>query len=102
LKIKQQMQVAITGKQIDVGDALRGHADDRVTELVSKYFDQALDATVVFARDGKGHRIRADISVHVGRGIMMQGHDATDDAYTAFDGALERIAKQLRRYKRRL
>jgi ribosomal subunit interface protein len=96
------MQVTITGKQIDVGDALRGHAEERVNDLVGKYFDHAMDASFVFAREGKGRMVRSDISVHVGRGILMQGHGSTDDAYTAFDAALERIAKQLRRYKRRL
>lgn len=96
------MQVSVTGKQIDVGDALRGHVDDRLNELVSKYFDNPMEAAVVFAREGKGRQIRADISVHVGRGMLMQGHGEADDPYLAFDAMLERIAKQLRRYKRRL
>jgi ribosomal subunit interface protein len=96
------MQVSVTGKQIDVGDALRGRVDERLTELVSKYFDSPIDGTVVFSREGKGKQLRADISVHVGRGILMQGQGEADEAHAAFDTALERIAKQLRRYKRRL
>lgn len=96
------MQVSITGKQLDVGDALRGHVEDRLAETVAKYFDHAIDSAVVLTREGKGKHIRADISVHVGRGITLQGHGETGDAYTAFDTAVERIAKQLRRYKRRL
>lgn len=96
------MQVTVTGKQIDAGDALRSHVSERLTDLVSKYFDHALDATVVFAREAKRRQVRADISVHVRRGMLMQGHAESEDPYAAFDTALDRIAKQLRRYKRRL
>ncbi len=96
------MQVSITGKQFDVGDALRSHVEDRLANTVAKYFDHAIESTVVLSREGKGKLIRADISVHVGRGISLQGHAETDDAYGAFDAAADRIAKRLRRYKRRL
>jgi ribosomal subunit interface protein len=96
------MQVSITGKQLDVGDALRRHVEDRLADAVAKYFDHAIDSTVVLSRVGRGKQIRADISVHAGRGIMVQGHGETDDAYSAFDAATDRIAKRLRRYKRRL
>ena len=94
------MQLTVKGKQMDVGDALRGHAQQRLTDAVSKYFDHALEASAVFSREA--HEFRADISVHVGRGILLQGHSQGDTAYTAFDSALDHIAKRLRRYKRRL
>lgn len=96
------MQVSITGKQLNIGDALRTHVEDRLADVVAKYFDHAIDSTVVVSREGKGKQICADISVHVGRGITVQGHGEGDDAYGAFDGATDRIAKRLRRYKRRL
>ena len=94
------MQLSVSGKQMDVGDALRSHVEQHLSDSVSKYFDHAIDASVVFSRDAG--RVRADISVHVGRGILVQGHAQMDSAYGAFDGACERIAKRLRRYKRRL
>lgn len=96
------MQVSITGKQFDVGDALRSHVEGRLVDTVAKYFDHAIESTVVLSRQGKGKLIRADISVHAGRGITLQGHAETEDAYGAFDAAADRIAKRLRRYKRRL
>lgn len=96
------MQVVVTGKQLSVGDALRGHVEKNLAESVAKYFEHAIEATVVFSRQGRGKQVRSDISVHVGRNIQMQGHGESDEAYTAFDSALERIAKRLRRYKRRL
>jgi ribosomal subunit interface protein len=94
------MDVSVTGKHVDVGEALRDHVIDQLDAGVRKYFDRALDASATFSREG--HAFRADISVHSGRGMVVQGGASSDDAYGAFDGALSRIAKQLRRYKRRL
>ncbi len=96
------MQVTITGKQLDVGDALREHVEANLADAVAKYFDQAIESTVVFSSSAKGRLIRADIAVHAGRNIQMRGRAEAADAYAAFDAALERIAKRLRRYKRRL
>ncbi len=94
------MEISIKGKHVDVGVSLRSHAEDNLNANVKKYFDRALDATVIFSREAR--LFRADISVHVGRDMLMQGSASADDAYAAFDGALARIAKQLRRYKSRL
>ena len=94
------MQISVTGRQIDVGDALRGRVETNLADSVVKYFDHAIEGNVVFSREAQG--VRVDISVHVGRGIMVQGHSRAENAHTAFDGALDRIAKRLRRHKRRL
>jgi ribosome hibernation promoting factor len=94
------MQLSVTGKQIDVGDALRGHIATNLDAAVSKYFDKAIEGSVVIARGAR--MFRADISVHVGHNILLQGHAEAGDAYSAFDAACERIAKRLRRHKRRL
>ena len=96
------MQVAVTGKQIDVGAALSSHVETRLSETAEKYFDHPVDAAVIFSREGKSGQLRTDISVHVGRNIQMHGRGLAADAYASFDIAAERIAKQLRRYKRRL
>lgn len=94
------MQLSVTGKQIDVGSALRGHIETSLESAVAKYFDNAIEGTVVLAREA--HLLRADILVHIGRGIMVQSHGLATDAYAAFDAAADKIAKRLRRYKRRL
>ncbi len=95
------MDISVKGKNLDVGEALRGHAEGHLSSAVDKYFERAIDASVVFTRQGR--QLRADISVHPGpRGMVVQGRSESDDPYAAFDGALERISKQLRRYKRRL
>ncbi len=94
------MEISVKGKHLDVGTALRGYVEDQLKNTVTKYFNRAVDATVILSR--QGHMFRVDISVQAGRGMLMQGRGAADEAYAAFDGALGRIAKRLRRYKRRL
>ena len=94
------MQLTVTGKQLGVGEALRSHVEASLEALLIKYFGSAIEAHAVFAREA--HLIRADLSVHIGRGIMVKSSASATDYYPAFDAAAERLAKQLRRYKRRL
>jgi len=94
------MHVTVTGKQVDVGDALRRHVENCLDSLLGKYFRTAIEAHAVFTREA--HLISTDLSLHVGRGMVVNSSAAAMDHYLAFDAAAERLAKQLRRYKRRL
>lgn len=94
------MQVTVKGKQLDVGDALRTHVNETLTNLVGKYFANPIEATVVLSKDA--HLYTADIQVHVGRGILLQSNAQASEPYPAFDESAEKVAKRLRRYKRRL
>ena len=94
------MQLSVTGKQIDIGQALRQHVEEALDAAVDKYFGNAMDGNVVFAKEAS--HVMADISVHVGKGILIQAHASSDDPYIAFDTAVDHMAKRLRRYKRRL
>lgn len=94
------MQIAVNGKQFEIGDSLRGHIDESIRQISEKYFANPIEATVTMSREGAN--VRADISVHIGRGIMVQGQAQKSDAYASYDSAAEKIAKRLRRFKRRL
>lgn len=94
------MHLQVTGKQIDVGDALRHHVEERLDAVVSKYFDRAIDAAVVFSRQGSF--LRCDCSVHFSAGLSAQTSGEAGEIYASFDQGLERLEKRLRRYKRRL
>ena len=94
------MQLTVRGKQIDVGDALRTHVSDALNSTTAKYFNNAIEANVVFSRNA--HLIRSDLSVHVGRNILLQSNAEAESPYHAFDAAADKLAKRLRRYKRRL
>jgi ribosomal subunit interface protein len=94
------MQITVKGKHVEVGEALRGHMESALTAAVSKYFSNPLESQIVFTREA--HLFRADVSVHVGRSILVQGQASAADAYAAGDAAIEHVAKRLRRHKRRL
>lgn len=94
------MKITIEGKQIDLGDALRQRAEDRIVDAVGKYFGDGIDGSITFSRNGQ--MIQADCAVHIGHDIFLKSQGSDGDAHGAFDLAAERIEKQLRRYKRRL
>src|SRR6266851_1811252 len=96
----QAMQLTVTGNQVDVGEALRHHVEAGLDSLLGKYFRTAIEAHAVFTREA--HLIRTDLSVHIGRGIIVKSGAVATDYYPAFEAAAERLGKQLRRYKRRL
>ncbi|HRQ60276.1 MAG TPA: ribosome-associated translation inhibitor RaiA, partial [Alphaproteobacteria bacterium] len=97
------MKPDIRGKQIDVGDALRTHAEEKINEVDSKYFNHATSCKITFAREGHGHGlVKVTISYLVSKNIIVNAEAEAGDAYAAFDQALEKTAKRLRRYKRKL
>ncbi len=94
------MHFTVTGKQVDVGDALRQHIQDTVSALVGKYFGNGIEGHSVLSRES--HLYRCDLSVHIGRGILLQASESATDPYLAADRSADHIAKRMRRYKRRL
>ncbi|MEQ9643601.1 MAG: ribosome-associated translation inhibitor RaiA [Alphaproteobacteria bacterium] len=94
------MRIQVTGKQIEIGAPLKQRIEQRLNDGVAKYFGSGIDAHVGFQPDAA--RVRAECSVHIGRGIHVQAHALADDAAHCFEAACDRLEKQLRRYKRRL
>lgn len=96
------MQIIVSGKQVDVGDALRSHIEARLSDGLGKYLDRVTTVKVVVSRES--HMFRVDINGNTGThsGIVIKSHAEGADVYGAFDAAAEKIEKQLRRYKRRL
>lgn len=94
------MLVQVAGRHIDVGDALRARITDELTQGVSKYFNRATDANVVVEKNGSS--VVVTTVVHLSSGITLEVEGRAGDAHAAFDAALEKIEKRVRRYKRRL
>ncbi|MGR3485284.1 MAG: ribosome hibernation-promoting factor, HPF/YfiA family [Paracoccaceae bacterium] len=94
------MRYQITGKQIDVGEALQGHVRSEIDAMLSKYSGRPTDATVVFSRSGHEHV--CETVIHLSTGLTAQATGRSAEIYAALDASVERIDKQLRRYKRRL
>jgi len=96
------MRVQVAGRQMDVGEALRSRIEDELTSGVGKYFNRATDAVVTVAKNGGGIGIEVDCAVHLSSGISLQAAGHGGDAHSAFDDALGKLEKRVRRYKRRL
>ncbi|WP_428484357.1 ribosome hibernation-promoting factor, HPF/YfiA family [Rhodopila sp.] len=94
------MQITVSGKQVDLSDALRTRVSTQLETIAGKYFDHALEAHVTFSRARSF--FACDINVHAGRGLQLRGEGEAAEANAAFDDAAEHIAKRLRRYRRRV
>ncbi|MFL5297406.1 MAG: ribosome hibernation-promoting factor, HPF/YfiA family [Phenylobacterium sp.] len=94
------MQVQVTGKRVDVGEALRSRVSDEISNSIGKYFDRGGGADVVVSREGQSFKV--DCAVTLASGQQLTTHGLGGDAHMAFDAALARMDKRIRRYKRRL
>ena len=95
------MDIRVSGHQVDTGDALRTHVEDRLQGIADKYFSRSISAHVTFS-NGPHHDFRCDIVAHVMQGVILKGSGQGVEAHPAFDQAAERIETQLRRYMKRL
>jgi ribosomal subunit interface protein len=91
--------IRVSGKNIDIGAALRSQARERVQAAVEKYFRGGFDSRVTVEKEGTG--FRTDCTVHLDSGAVMHVSGMAHDAYASVDQVVERIAKQLRRDKRK-
>ncbi|MBK6721122.1 MAG: ribosome-associated translation inhibitor RaiA [Sphingomonadales bacterium] len=96
------MEIRVSGHQVDTGDALRTHVNERLQAIASKYFSRALSAHVTFGKGPFVHGFGCDIVAHVMQGVVLKGSHTAQDAHLAFDGAADKVERQLRRYKHRL
>lgn len=96
------MQINVSGKGVEVGESLRGHIEAQVAEHVTKYIDRISNMSAVVSREA--HMFRVDITGNLGThaGMVIRSRGESDDVYAAFDLSLEKMSKQLRRYKRKI
>lgn len=94
------MQIQITGKHMDLGEALRGRIENGLEAAVSKYFNRAGEARVFVSQHGPF--VEVDCNVHLPSGIVLQSTGKAEDPYAALEDSLDKMEKRVRRYKRRL
>ncbi len=94
------MDINVTGRKINVGEALTTHIEDRLNSIADKYFNRSINADVTLNKEG--HSYRVDVTLHPNQGIKLQSRGEAKDPYASFEDASERVEKQLRRYKRRI
>jgi ribosomal subunit interface protein len=95
------VDVRVAGHQVDTGESLRDHAQQRVAEITEKYFSRSVGANVTFGR-GPNNDYTCDIVAPVVQGVVLKASHSAREAQIAFNGAADRIEKQLRRYASRL
>jgi ribosomal subunit interface protein len=96
------MDVRVSGHQVDVGEALREHAAARVQALSDKYEARAVSSTVTLGKGPHDQRFDCEIIIYVPNGVVLKGSSRASEAQPAFEDALNKIEKQMRRYMRRL
>jgi ribosomal subunit interface protein len=94
------MPFRVSGKNLDIGEALRTRVSARVVEAMAKYFDGGYSGHVTVGKDGFG--FRTECAIHLDSGVTLHTEGMAADAYSSTDQAALRIEKRLRRYKRRL
>ena len=94
------MNIRVTGKQFEIGEALPKHVRVRLSAAILKHSDRAAQANVSFMKERTG--FRADCTVHLTSGALLHAHASATDAHRAFDAALDHLEKRVRRYRRRL
>jgi ribosomal subunit interface protein len=95
------VEVIVAGHQVDTGESLQSHAISRMEEITDKHFSRAVAANVTFGR-GPNNDYTCDIIAPVAQGIVLKASHRAAEATMAFNGAADRIEKQLRRYSKRL
>lgn len=96
------MQIQVSGKGVEIGESFKAHVQTHVDEHVNKYIDRVNNIQIVASKEA--HMLRVDITGNVGThaGFVVRARGEAGDVYAAFDIALEKLSKQLRRYKRKI
>ncbi len=94
------MRYQISGRQIDIGEALQAHVRSQMSEAIGKYAARPTDAQVVFSK--AAHEYVCEATVHLSTGLTASAKAHANEIYSAFEACNDKMEKQLRRYKRRL
>lgn len=94
------MDIQVSGKNMELGDALQLHVTEKLEDGVRKYFERGAEAAVTFSRER--HLVECDVTAHLASGVFLAAHGEGGDAYGAFEESLDKLEKRIRRYKRRL
>ena len=94
------MRYQISGKQIDIGEALQKHVKDELGVVVQKYAQRPTDTNIIFSKSA--YEYVCEATVHLSTGLTAQAKAHDTEIYAAFDSCNQKMEKQLRRYKRRL
>jgi ribosomal subunit interface protein len=95
------MQVRVAGHQVETGEALQSRVNERIEAIADKYFERAIAANVTFGK-GPHEDFTCDIVAPVNQGVVLKASSRANEARVAFEGAADKIERQLSRYMNRL
>ena len=93
------MQIAVTFRHMESSEAVRSYVEEKLAK-VKKYIEEPIDAQVVLSVQKKIHH-RAEVTM-VAKGLTMKSTEEKDDMYAAIDLMVDKIERQLKRYKEKL
>jgi ribosome hibernation promoting factor len=96
------MDIRVSGHQVDTGDALRQHVEERLVSIAQKYLARPVSAQTTFGKGPYDHSFTCDVIMYVRNGVVLKASDQAAEAHPAFDAAADKIERQLRRYRSRL
>jgi len=94
------MTLRVSGKNMDMGDALRDHIEARIDSTLEKYRAGPAAGHVTIEREGSG--FRSDCTLHLKSGATVQANSRAHEPYVCFDRAADHIESQVRRHRERL
>ena len=101
MKLTDDVEIHISGRHMEIGDAFRGQIEERLGEIMQKHFDgRGWSAHVAVAKNSK--RFDCECTVHLDQGAVLNAEGQAHDPVPAFEEAAERVEKRLRRHRRRL
>ena len=96
------MRITISGKQMETGTSLKEHIEEHLPPTVQKYFENAINASVVFSKRAHFYNCHINISEGIKNGMEVTSDAEADDVYAAFTAASAKAVKQLRRHHRKM
>lgn len=92
------MQVTVTGRNIEMTDALKKYAEEKV-QKVKKFLNTTIDAHVILAVEK--FRQKAEVTINA-NGVKIHGEEVTEDMYSSIDKVMDKIDRQVRKHKERI
>lgn len=90
------MHIVVKGKNVDVTDALRSHAEKRIAKI-TKYFDRIISTDVTLSTERNWHIV--EVTLHDNNGHILRGEERTNDMYSSIDKVIDKLERQVKRQK---
>ena len=91
------MLFTITGKHIEITDAIRSHAQEKVEKL-PRYFNSVTQIEVL-VEGNEGGKQCVEVIVHAEHNELLVAKETGDDLYACIDLAIHKLERQLRKAK---